>query len=582
MLYFDRTTGNIESMAVGGTHRSILMKFGKEHLQCSICQDFLKTPKTLSCLHSFCEECLFLYQKSPQRSILCPLCRKETSSPKGGVRKLVTDFKLACMIEEVVRAKDTQTIPTCSSHAGRKCVVFCETCCELICLTCLTKSNRHRKHEVGEVSQETEVARKRQLMTEHQAKYEEKLAENDVALTTAGVLGKDLSKVVQKLRKEVEVKANEETAKIAAAKKCLLDDIHQFEKERERLLNGYTEDLKSRKETLQQIIGHSENVLHLCNDYEFLRGFSRVSSDLRVFTAHPDPNIDENVSVLEFRPSTPLGSTYLGSLLRTTQWKLRAESSHSKNSGGRGVTTGRDGSVLVADLWNRQIVTFASSESLPTFKSIKTRPRDVAVTNHHLVVVDDTAFVKMFSLTESGAHFQFPTVPCEVSNDHVDLRSVAVDGSGHIVVGDVKRKVLTEHKPRDGAIVRVLQLETPPEFLAINSVSHTLVSGEYSGIAQGVNQGDTVFTIMPTIKGTRVRCCTGVSWGKHGLIYIAMHNKTTGSGHVHMYDALGRFVKCIIQGLYLPQGIGLTEDDKQIVVADYDNIKVYTKENLQT
>ncbi|XP_022100720.1 tripartite motif-containing 13-like [Acanthaster planci] len=543
-------------MAEGVTQRSILTKFGEEHLQCSICTDLLRIPKTLACLHSFCEDCLCQCQRS-QRTIVCPLCRKETASPKGGVKKLATDFKLASMIEAVAQDEADQTIPTCSAHAGRKCVVFCETCCELICLTCLQESDLHRKHEVGEVSQETVLAKKRQFMKEHQSKCDEYFKENVTALETAGMLRKDLEETVTQAQKAVEAKADEEIAKIIAAKEFLLNQIDEIKTGRERQLSGFTEELVFRNETLQQMIHHSQKALKTYNDYVFLRGFSEVSSSFKVLADYPHPRTDRIVHGLQFSPAITTGAVHLGSLLTRDggEWKLRAETSHSASEGGRGVTVRHDGTALVADVWTQRIFEVTSGEILATLKSMKTCPRDVSVTSHYMVVVDDTAFVKMFALDKSVQNFQFSTVPsCEVETTNVDLQSVAINGCGNVVVGDVKRNMLTEHQPSDGVIVRELPLDTPPEFLAINSESQALVSSEYSGVVKCIHQGRTAFTIMPTIRGTKVRCCTGVSWGKDQVFYVAMHNKASGTGQVHLYGASGQFLKCIIQGLHFTPG----------------------------
>ena len=57
---------------------------------CSICQDELKDPRLLPCIHSFCLECLEQYcaDKLPGDDVPCPECRNEFSVPKTGVAGL--------------------------------------------------------------------------------------------------------------------------------------------------------------------------------------------------------------------------------------------------------------------------------------------------------------------------------------------------------------------------------------------------------------------------------------------------------------------------------------------------------------
>ena len=76
-------------------------------LVCKMCNETFKNPKCLNCLHSFCEQCLQdhllkseqtqpcrykTFTSSDYRDIQCPLCRKRTALPLGGVRKLPDNF----------------------------------------------------------------------------------------------------------------------------------------------------------------------------------------------------------------------------------------------------------------------------------------------------------------------------------------------------------------------------------------------------------------------------------------------------------------------------------------------------------
>ena len=73
--------------------------------------------------------------------------------------------------------------------------------------------------------------------------------------------------------------------------------------------------------------------------------------------------------------------------------------------------------------------------------------------------------------------FDFHTVPhSEVGNTAVNLWSVAVNNTGNIIVGDVKRMVVSEHRPTDGSLIHTMPVKTKPYFLAIDSNNRVVVS----------------------------------------------------------------------------------------------------------
>jgi len=60
----------------------------KEQLKCALCLELLVEPKTLSCLHTFCEQCILSVVASERRLkiVKCPLCRENVDIPRGGFR----------------------------------------------------------------------------------------------------------------------------------------------------------------------------------------------------------------------------------------------------------------------------------------------------------------------------------------------------------------------------------------------------------------------------------------------------------------------------------------------------------------
>ena len=203
-------------------------------------------------------------------------------------------------------------------------------------------------------------------------------------------------------------------------------------------------------------------------------------------------------------------------------------------------------------------------------------PRGIAAIHNHLVVVDNTNnVIKMYN-NDGTLAFDFHTVPhSEVGNTAVELCSVAVNNTGNIIVGDVKRMVVSEHRPTDGSLIHTMSVSTAPYFLAIDNNNRVVVSGYNQHKVDIVDgNGTSLLTIKPTFNGQEVQFCRGICCNRSG-IYIAVCNLNHYSGHIHHYDDDGTFLSCIAQGLQYPRGITFTAHGHQLVAADHRSVKIY-------
>ena len=134
-----------------------------KHLTCSICLEIFKVPKTLSCLHTFCESCLDKHicqttgSSVPQDSFECPLCRANIT-PNGGLPKeqwakqFPTNHMIVSLLDDEhikFQSKyqpETETILNCNPCIidGKETGAFgyCLNCNEYLCKTCFEE---HRK-----------------------------------------------------------------------------------------------------------------------------------------------------------------------------------------------------------------------------------------------------------------------------------------------------------------------------------------------------------------------------------------------------------------------------------------------------
>uniref|UniRef100_A0A1X7TT49 RING-type domain-containing protein n=1 Tax=Amphimedon queenslandica TaxID=400682 RepID=A0A1X7TT49_AMPQE len=128
----------------------------EEQLTCPVCLDHYTNPKTLPCLHSFCEHCLEglpLDKKNETYYLSCPTCRHCTELPEEGTGAFPVAFTLNNLKEILYDLmKKTTVLPnpqeaTCSDH-GKPLELFCETCDTVICVNCLAHNHKHHEYNL--------------------------------------------------------------------------------------------------------------------------------------------------------------------------------------------------------------------------------------------------------------------------------------------------------------------------------------------------------------------------------------------------------------------------------------------------
>ena len=128
----------------------------EEQLTCPVCFDLYTNPKTLPCLHSFCEACIERFPQDKEGEtyyLSCPTCRHRTELPGGGAGAFPVAFTLnnlkeiySLMKNAMVQANPQQAT-MCKDH-GKPLEFFCETCDEVICAHCTVRIHKHHEYEL--------------------------------------------------------------------------------------------------------------------------------------------------------------------------------------------------------------------------------------------------------------------------------------------------------------------------------------------------------------------------------------------------------------------------------------------------
>ena len=123
-----------------------------QRLECSLCFDWMKEPKLLSCTHTFCEDCLVQLYQCQRRgdNISCPVCRQTTRLQNGDVSRLQTNVPIKAMISDVKSAKRNCSV--CGPETKSIATAYCQMCVEYICDSCLEAHGKYRKNKDHEVT----------------------------------------------------------------------------------------------------------------------------------------------------------------------------------------------------------------------------------------------------------------------------------------------------------------------------------------------------------------------------------------------------------------------------------------------
>ena len=115
---------------------------------CSYCENSYQDPRILSCLHSYCLQCITKIHVQDTPSITCPSCNHLTPVPIGGVASLPLNirFKEEAQHEQLLQ-RIIPSPPVCDSceEDTSVSVAYCMDCDDLLCQECW---DIHRKIKI--------------------------------------------------------------------------------------------------------------------------------------------------------------------------------------------------------------------------------------------------------------------------------------------------------------------------------------------------------------------------------------------------------------------------------------------------
>ena len=139
-----------------------LLKNLKEHVTCSICLDTFTDPKTITCLHTFCCECLKKHALISQRNgkFRCPECQAEVDLPEANrFDKLPTSFHHNSLLSVLaIRQSGKGNDISCGICKKKSAEIsYCFECAKFMCSDCVNAhqlfTNLTEGHKVTPVKQ---------------------------------------------------------------------------------------------------------------------------------------------------------------------------------------------------------------------------------------------------------------------------------------------------------------------------------------------------------------------------------------------------------------------------------------------
>ena len=134
------------------------------HITCGVCFKPYNDPRILSCLHSFCLQCLHheIEKSGSQQMFQCPICEQNTNIPVGGASVLPQKLHLGFEVEVAgymskMTSNSDVACDQCAEGSSDLAVVFCCACHHFLCAFCLEHHKRNRiwsKHKIVGLDQE--------------------------------------------------------------------------------------------------------------------------------------------------------------------------------------------------------------------------------------------------------------------------------------------------------------------------------------------------------------------------------------------------------------------------------------------
>ena len=196
----------------------------EEQITCPLCHSIYTDPKTLSCLHSFCQSCLEGVPPDKEENetsyLSCPTCHDKTELPQDGVGGFPQAFHLNNLKEMHSLMAKTVSCNNCNVATA---VVYCKECSKFFCEECIHIHKQWSPFSSHQISSLDEVAASASIVVQEQASHIERiltdLTQREREIKKQGeAVKEDIHSFIQEVMNTVEKELTKEVDAIVDSK----------------------------------------------------------------------------------------------------------------------------------------------------------------------------------------------------------------------------------------------------------------------------------------------------------------------------------------------------------------------------
>ena len=260
-----------------------LVKNLKKQLTCSICLDTYTEPKTISCLHTFCCECLERHARVSQRQgkFRCPECQAEIDLPRGNRFDRLPNSFLHKGLLGVLEAEDRRAIPrqqqeTCSQHMEERVRYYCSTCEASVCPICVTEDHRGHAFDLLEKAMQEE---KKNIMSTVQT-IKEKANLFRAELRKLEKTSEDVETITAIAKREVSEATERVITRTRHQEKQLIESLEMTRTRRIKRINSAKQELESLVKQMNEAAEFAENLVQRRSAADIIQNKNKLRQKL--------------------------------------------------------------------------------------------------------------------------------------------------------------------------------------------------------------------------------------------------------------------------------------------------------------